>query len=39
MHYYETKCWFCGEWVTVSEIVESGECWRCDLALRSRGEK
>lgn len=32
------KCWFCGEWVSSSEINKDSLCWRCELALRSRGE-
>lgn len=32
------KCWFCGEWVPTSEINKDALCWRCELALYSRGE-
>lgn len=33
------KCWFCGEWYTSAEIEKSGVCWRCKLAIWSRGEE
>lgn len=32
------KCWFCGDWVPVSEIGTTDACWRCELELYSRGE-
>lgn len=33
------KCEFCGEWCSHDDLKTSGICWRCDLALYSRGEK
>lgn len=32
------KCEFCGEWYTLEEL-NRGICWRCGLAIRSRGEE
>lgn len=32
------KCEFCGEWYTTEEL-NNGICWRCKLAIWSRGEE
>lgn len=33
------KCWFCGEWYPSTDLDKNGTCWRCKLALWSRGEE
>ena len=32
------KCWFCGEWEPAADL-DRGLCWRCKLAMYSRGEE
>lgn len=37
---YETygKCWFCENWVSICEMDRENTCYRCQMALMSRGE-
>ena len=29
------KCWFCGDWFTVGELISTGVCARCAQAIES----
>ena len=31
------KCWFCGEWFTLHELNDNGECFYCEQAIKSHG--
>ena len=32
------KCWFCEEWIDVTDIIGTGVCTKCDMAFKSKGE-
>lgn len=33
------KCWFCGEWYTTSELIGTGVCARCAVAIKDHEVK